>query len=99
MVGEFLQGNTITVEETGFHLLLEIRHGVGGETEFTGDEDLLTASELKAGSVHSFLSVLEELRLGSHGDEDLVDGNTGGLDVRLTESTTHTLLESISTSA
>lgn len=94
-----LEVDTITVEETSLHLLLEIRHNVWGETEFTGDEDLLTASELETGSVHSLLSELQVLWLGSKGHKDLIDSDTGGLDVWLTESTSHTLLESISTSA
>ena len=99
MVGEFLKTNTVTVQETVCHLSLEFSHGVGGETEFTGDENLLTAGELETSSVHGFIGVFNELGLGSHGDEDLVDRNTGSLDVGLTEGTSHTLLESISTSA
>jgi len=99
VVGEFLKTNTVTVQETCGHLSLEFSHGVGGETEFTGDENLLTAGELETSSVHGFIGVFNELGLGSHGDEDLVDCNTGGLDVGLTEGTSHTLLESISTSA
>lgn len=97
--GSVLETDTVSVEETGFHLSLELSHGVGGEAELTGDEDLLTAGELEAGSVHSLLSELEVLGLGTDGHKDLIDGDTGGLDVGLTESTSHTLLESISTSA
>merc|ERR1712071_719704 len=78
---------------------LELSHGVGRETEFTGNEDLLAAGELEAGSVHSLLSELNVLGLGADGHKDLINGDAGGLDVGLTESTSHTLLESISTSA
>lgn len=94
-----LEVNTISVKKVGAHLLLEIRHNVWGEAEFTGDEDLLTAGELETTSVHGFLSVLKVLWLGSERHKDLIDGDTGSLDVWLTEGTSHTLLESIGTSA
>ena len=97
--GQVLKTDTVSVEETGFHLSLELSHSVGGEAELTGDEDLLAAGELEAGSVHSLLSELNVLGSGTNGHEDLINGDTGGLDVGLTESTSHTLLESISTSA
>ena len=74
--------------------LLEI-----GEAPLAGDVDLLATSELEASSVESFLCVLDKLWLGSNGDEYLVDVDTGGLDVGLAEGLTHTLLESIGTSA
>jgi len=99
VLGSVLERDTVAVEETGFHLSLELSHGVGGEAELTGDEDLLTAGELEAGSVHSLLSELQVLGLSTDGHKDLIDGDTGGLDVGLTKSTSHTLLESISTSA
>jgi hypothetical protein len=94
-----LEVDTVTVKETGLHLPLEIGHNVWGEAEFTRDEHLLTAGELETGSVHGLLGVLKVRWLGSEGHKHLIDGDTGGLDVGLTEGTSHTLLESIGTSA
>ena len=96
---ELLKANTITVEVTSCHLLLEFRHNVWSETEFTGHEDLLTAGELETTSLESILGVLNILWLGTDGHENLIDGDTCGLDVWLTEGTSHTLLESICSSA
>ena len=99
MDGSVLEADTITVKETVLHLSLELSHGVGGESEFTGNEDLLAASELETTSVHRLLGELEVLGLGPDGHKHLIDRDTGGLDVGLSESASHTLLESISTSA
>ena len=99
MVGLVSKADTVTLDKTGLHLLLELSHSVWGETELTGNEHLLTTGELEAGSSHGLLGVLKVLWLGSNGEEDLIDGNTSSLQVWLTVSTSHTLLESISTSA
>jgi hypothetical protein len=99
MDGEGLDANTITFD---FAFLLEtdeVRHNVTGETVLSGGEHNLTASELEASSVEGLLGMLDKLGLGPNGDKDLVDVDTGGLDVGLAEGLTHTLLESISTSA
>ena len=96
---ESLDTDTITFDFSLFLEADEVRHDVLGENVSSGEENDLTTSELEAGSVESFLSVLDKLWLGSNGDEDLVDVDTGSLDVGLAEGLTHTLLESISTSA
>ena len=59
------KADTITVEVTSSHLLLEFRHNVWSETEFTGHEDLLTAGELETTSVEGLLGVLHKLWLGT----------------------------------
>lgn len=99
MVRESLDTNTVTFDFANLGKTDEFSHGEGGETVLTGDEHDLTTSELEAGSAESLLSVLDVLGLGSDGHKDLINGDTGGLDVGLTESTSHTLLESIGTSA
>ena len=97
--GESLDTDAITFDLALFLETDEVRHNVLGETVSSGEEHDLATSELEASSVESFLCVLDKLWLGSNGDEYLVDVDTGGIDVGLAEGLTHTLLESISTSA
>eukprot|EP00356_Strombidium_inclinatum_P002458 CAMPEP_0170479396 /NCGR_PEP_ID=MMETSP0208-20121228/645_1 /TAXON_ID=197538 /ORGANISM="Strombidium inclinatum, Strain S3" /LENGTH=230 /DNA_ID=CAMNT_0010751787 /DNA_START=52 /DNA_END=743 /DNA_ORIENTATION=- len=70
-----------------------------GETELSGDEDLLSAGELELGSSQGLLGVVHVINGASHGHEDLTDLDTSGLAKSLSESASHTLLESIGTSA
>ena len=70
-----------------------------GETELSGDEDLLTSWELELGSSQGFLSVGDVISVDSDGQEDLSDTDSGTLAETLSESTSHSLLESICTSA
>jgi hypothetical protein len=69
------------------------------ETEFTGDDDLLSTGELELASSEGFNGVGNVLFNESDGIQDLVDLDSGDFTSRLTESTSHTLLKSISTSA
>jgi len=99
VVGESLDTNTITLDLADLLESHEFGHGEGGEAVLTGDEHTLATSELEAGAAESLLSEVNVSGLGSDGHKNLIDGNASGLDVGLTESTTHTLLESISSSA
>ena len=99
MVSDGLDTNTIWDDLT---LLLEsvvIRLNELGETELSGDEDLLSSWELELGSSEGLLSVWNILWVDSHGQEDLTNGDSCGLAESLTEGTSHTLLESIGSSA
>ena len=70
-----------------------------GESELSGDKDLLTSWELELGSSQGFLSVGDVISVDSDGQEDLSDTDSGTLAETLSESTSHSLLESICTSA
>ena len=96
---ESLDTDTITFDFSLFLEADEVRHDVLGETVSSGEENDLTTSELETSSVKGLSGVFNEVRFGSNGDENLIDGDTSSLDVGFTEGLTHTLLESISTSA
>ena len=96
---ELLNTNTVTLDFTLLLEAVEIRHNVLGESVLTGYEDSLATGELETSSVKCLSGVFNEVRFGSNGDEHLIDGDTSSLDVGFTEGLTHTLLESISTSA
>jgi hypothetical protein len=87
VVGKGLDTDAITLDLAFFLETVEIGHNVVSETELTGHEHSLATGELELGGLHS------------QGHKDGADGDTGSLDVRLSEGATHTLLESISTSA
>ena len=99
MVGDNL--NTDSIGDN-FSFLLEsvvVRLQELGESEFSGDEDLLSAGELELGSPEGLFGVSHVFGGGSHGEEDLADVNSCGLAESLSEGTSHSLLESISSSA
>ena len=99
VISDLFNTNTISDNFTFLLESVEIGFKEWGETILSRDEDLLTAWELELSSSQSFLSVNNIFRLASNGQEDLTDGDSCGLAKSLTESTSHTLLESISTSA
>ena len=70
-----------------------------GESVLSGDENLHTAWELELGSSQGLLGELDMVETASDGHDDLSNLHSGRLTESLTESTSHTLLESISTSA
>ena len=71
----------------------------GGEAPVLRDNDLLTAGELVGGAAHGLDGGSAVGVTGADGQEDLADIHTGDETVGLTESTTHTSLETIGTSA
>ncbi len=99
MVGEGLDTDAVTLDLAFFLETVEVGHNMVSEAELTGHEHSLATGELELGAFEGHFSVLDVLGLDSHGHEDGADGDAGSLDVRLTEGATHTLLESISTSA
>ena len=77
--------------------LIESGHNVLGESEFTGNEHLLSSWELELSSSESLSGVVDLMRGGTDGDEDGSDVDTGRLAKSLSVSVSHTGLESIST--
>jgi len=96
---ESLDVHAIALDLTSSLLPSEVGLNDGGETVFTGDEDLLTAGELELGTTKSLLGVGDVVHLGANGDEDIANVDTGSFAESLTVSVTHTGLESISTGA
>ena len=81
-------------------LLLEsvvIRLDKVGESEFSGDEDLLSTWELELGSSQGFLGESNILNGASDGHKNLSNTDSSTLTEGFTEGTSHTLLKSIST--
>ena len=99
MVSDGLDTNTIWDDLTLLLESVEIGLNMWGESVFSGDEDLLSSWELELGSSEGLLSVWDILWLHSDGKQDLTDGDSCGLAESLTESTSHSLLESIGSSA
>ena len=83
-------------------LLLEsvvVRLDQLGESELSGDEDLLSTWELELGSSERLFGVVDIFWVTSNGKKDLTNGFSCGLAKSFTEGTSHTLLESICSSA
>lgn len=68
------------------------------ETPLLRDDDLLLTWELVSGSSQTFNNNVLVGVLGSGRHENLTNGDSGSQTVRLTPGTSHTLLQSISTS-
>jgi hypothetical protein len=90
---------TVTLDLSELGKSSEFRVNNGGESVFTGDEDVLSSRELTLGASEGFTSVGDVLGFDSEGDENLSNADSAGLKVSLTPSTSHTGLESISTGA
>merc|ERR1711976_1053288 len=67
-----------------------------GESPFVGNEDLLPSWELELGSPQSLDHLLLVLVSGTYRQENLSDVDAGDGSLGLTEGTTHTSLEPIS---
>jgi hypothetical protein len=99
MDGKCLDTDTITLDLSFLLETVEFGHDVFGKSVLTGDEHNLTTSKLETSSVKGLFCMLNEVWFGPDGHKNLINGDTSSLDVWLTESLTHTLLESICTSA
>jgi hypothetical protein len=73
--------------------------GEFSESPFLGNDDLLSAGELVLGSSEGFKSVFDVFGFNSDREKNLSNADTGGLAVSLTEGSSHTGLQSISTGA
>ena len=70
-----------------------------GESVLSGDENLHSAWELELGSSEGFTSMGNVAKTTSDGHNNLTNCDSCGFAKSLSESTSHTLLESICTSA
>lgn len=69
-----------------------------GEAPVAGDDDLLTTRELVLATTETLNGILYGSRLSSYRQENLVDLDASNQTVGLSESVTHTSLESIGSS-
>ena len=99
MFGSNLDGDTIWDKLACLLESVVVRLDELGEAEFSGDKDLLSTWELELGSSEGLLGVFNVFWVASEGEEDLTDVDTSRLTESLTEGTSHTLLESICSSA
>jgi len=90
---------TVGDDETLLLELGKLLRSVGGEAELARDVDSLTARELHLCTTESLDEVLLVGSLGADREEDLTDLNASNHASRLTECTTHTSLQTISTGA
>ncbi len=99
MVGDHLDVDTI---RNDFSLALEsveLRLSELCEAELSAHEDLLSSWELEHRSSESCLCGLDVVGGGSDRDQDISNVYTCGLSVGFTKGSSHSLTESISTSA
>jgi len=69
-----------------------------GESPLLGDHNLLSSRELEGSTAGSLKDVLGDVVLAADGEDDLSNLDTGHETIGLTKSTTHSSLESISSS-
>lgn len=87
-----------TVEHTILRLQgLVLGLGVVSETPLVGDDDVLTTRELVLGTTKTLDDVSLGSGLGTDGEDDLTDVDTGTDTDRLTESSSHSGLQTIGT--
>jgi hypothetical protein len=94
-----LNRGTITLDSVLLGGLVVVRLNESGESELSGNENLLSSRELEFSTTEGFTSLRNSIGSGSNGKQDLTDGDTSRFTEGLTESTSHTLLESICTGA
>ncbi len=99
MVGDDLNVATVGEDLAALLELGILDLGELGEAVLDGGSDLLAARELEHGSSESLLGVLDILRSSSDRHKDGANVHTGSSAVGLAVSLSHTLLESIGTSA
>merc|ERR1719445_2095777 len=99
MLRDVLDVDTIVLKSTiSFHLSI-LLPGPLGEPVVLGDEDLLTSGELELGSSQSLDDLILEFVVGSDRDEDLTNLHAGSSSMSLAEGSSHSSLESVSSSA
>jgi len=99
LLSSVLDVDTVRVDLLVSQQLFEVVVVNLGESPLSGDNDELSTWELVLGSSQSFLSSLQVTRLSSDGHQNLTNLDTSTGSLWLTESTSHTSLKSISTSA
>lgn len=99
MVGAVLASDTVGNDGAGLDALLEGGSVELGEAELLGKEDLLSAGELELRSSESFAGSSLVVVFDSDGHEWLSNSNSSDETLGLTVGTSHTSLESISSSA
>jgi len=97
--GEVLDVATVVSDLASSTGLDELLTSQLGETPVAGDNDLLLTRELVLAASESLNNNSLVAVLGADREDDLSNVDTGNETVGLTESTTHTSLKSISTSA
>jgi len=99
MLGESLNADTISRNLSSFLESEEVSHNVISESVLSGDENHLTSGNLELGSSEGLLGEVDVLRVGSNGNKDGADIDTGALAKSLSISVAHTGLKSISAGA
>lgn len=99
VVVDILDVATIRDDTTRGTGLLVLGTGKLGEAPLVRDEQLLATRELVLGTAESLNDNSLVGILGTDGNQGLANGNTGNGTIRLTESTSHTSLQTIGTSA
>jgi len=99
VVGAVLASDTVGNDGAGLDALLEGGSVELGEAELLGKEDLLSAGELELRSSESFAGSSLVVVSDSDGHEWLSNSNSSDETLGLTVGTSHTSLESISSSA
>ena len=90
--------NTVINDFSFFLKLVEFTLVILGEAKLLTDSDGLSARELHHSSSEGFLSMSKILRINSDGNQDGSNVDSCSLTEWLSEGTSHTLLESISSS-
>ena len=99
MLGSNFNGNAVRDNLSLLLESVEVSLDELGETVLSGDEDLLSAWELELRSSEGLFGVFNMFKVASEGHQDLSDGDSCRLTKSFTEGTSHTLLESICSSA
>lgn len=99
LVAEELDVSTVDLDLSGLALLDVLLALEGGEAPVLGDDDLLATGELVLASPQSLKGSGAVRVPRPDGHEDLANVDTSDKPVGLTESSTHTRLQSIGTSA
>jgi len=97
VVVDILNVAAVRDDAAGITSLLVLRASQLGETPLVRDQELLAAGKLVLGATQSLNDDSLVGVLSADGNQGLANGDTGNGAVRLTESTTHTGLETIGT--